>query len=59
MKFLFLVTVSLSFISCAAPRVAERKSVPPPGSDDLGSQPWNIPQEGQGQGALGGLLEGR
>ena len=35
-----------------------RPAVPPPGSDQ-GSQPWNIPQQGQGQGALGGLLEGR
>ena len=59
MRFFFLAILSLVFVSCGNSNdVAERKVVPPPGSDG-GSMPWNIPIEGQGGGPLGGVLERR
>lgn len=58
MRFI-LAFISLAFVSCVSPKLTERKPVPPPGSDQIGSQPWNIPQRGEGAGAMGGLLEGR
>ncbi|MGJ8696092.1 MAG: hypothetical protein ACSHYF_07225 [Verrucomicrobiaceae bacterium] len=58
MKFL-LPLVCLSLFSCANNKVAERKPVPPPGSDAAGSMPWNIPGKDTGQGVLGGMNEGR
>ncbi len=55
----FLILISLATFSCVSPQLAERKPIPPKGSDEAGSQPWNIPQSGEGAGALGGLLERR
>ncbi|MDG2323947.1 MAG: hypothetical protein P8M08_10535 [Akkermansiaceae bacterium] len=58
MRFTFLTLASLFFISCGGSnQVAERKAVPPPGSD--GDMPWNVPIEGQGAGPLSGILERR
>ncbi|MDB4296123.1 hypothetical protein N9940_00845 [bacterium] len=57
MKFL-LPLFSLALFSCAGTQVAERKPVPPKGSDDS-SMPWNTPGEGSSQGAFQGLSEGR
>ena len=52
MRFTFLTILSFIFISCGSSNdVAERKAVPPQGSD--GDMPWNIPIDGQGQGPLG------
>ena len=59
MRFTILAILSLGFLSCGSSNdVAERKVVPPPGSDGP-SMPWNIPIEGQGGGPLGGALERR
>lgn len=59
MKFLLLAIASISLASCSNTRTAERKPVPPKGSDDS-NIPWNDPGQGvQTGGALGGLLEGR
>ncbi|MDA8968436.1 hypothetical protein N9124_00995 [bacterium] len=57
MKFL-LPLLSFVLFSCASNQVAERKPVPPKGSDDS-SMPWNTPGEGSSQGAFQGLSEGR
>lgn len=58
MKFL-LPLFSLALFSCEHNAVAERKPVPPPGSGEKSDMPWNTPGENSGQGALGGLNEGR
>lgn len=58
MRFLLLTLTSLALASCADLTTAEHKPVPPSGSDP-NYQPWNIPQQGEGGGQLGGLLEGR
>jgi len=60
MRFTFLTLAALFLISCGnSNQVDQRKVVPPPGSDDAGSMPWNVPQDGQGGGMLGGVLERR
>ncbi len=54
-----IAIASSAFASCAATKVAERKGIPPLGSE-ASNIPWNDPGQGtQGGGALGGLLEGR
>ena len=58
MRFTFLTLASLFLISCGGSnQVAERRAVPPPGSD--GDMPWTVPIEGQGGGPLSGILERR
>lgn len=56
MRF-FLISLVLCSLSSCAIREDEkaRRVVPPKGSDDS-SMPWNVPQEGEGQGVLGGLI---
>ncbi|MGE9267246.1 MAG: hypothetical protein ACQKBY_04050 [Verrucomicrobiales bacterium] len=57
-KLLFLSLFSLFLVSsCADQSTAERKPVPPPGSEDGNNMPWNRPQAGEGQGALGGMFD--
>jgi hypothetical protein len=56
---LFLLLAPLFFISCASTEVAERKAVPPPGSDAVNNMPWNVPGKNSGQGQFAGLNEGR
>ncbi len=47
------------FTSCSdSVRTAERRPIPPKGSDDS-YMPWNTPRAGEGAGGFGGLLEGR
>jgi len=58
MRLFLLALTSLAFASCANPSTAERRPVPPKGSDET-SIPWNAPNQGEGAGMLGGLLEGR
>ncbi|MEN8695074.1 MAG: hypothetical protein ACN4GG_03870 [Akkermansiaceae bacterium] len=58
MKILLSLT-ALALFSCGGTQVAERKAVPPPGSDAVGDMPWNIPGKNSGQGQFGGLNEGR
>ena len=58
MKLIYVLLTSLSFLaftsSCTS-SVAERKPVPPQGSDES-DMPWNRPQAGEGGGALGGMM---
>lgn len=54
-----LLLIPFAIASCVTAPIAERRPIPPKGSDEAGSQPWNIPQSGEGAGALGGLLERR
>ena len=57
MRSLIVIFVSLSCVSCSIREDEKvRRVVPPKGSDDS-SMPWNVPQEGEGQGVLGGLLQ--
>lgn len=58
MKYL-LPLLSLALFSCGENTVAERKAVPPPGSDAVNNMPWNVPGKNSGQGQFGGLSEGR
>lgn len=57
LKLLFPVVALFVFNSCADK--AERTPVPPPGSESANYQPWNVPQPGEGQGALGGMFDQR
>jgi ABC-type oligopeptide transport system substrate-binding subunit len=58
MRFILLTLASLALASCVNNTTAERRPVPPQGSDES-SIPWNAPRQGEGAGMLGGLLEGR
>lgn len=44
-------------ICCSGTKVAERKPVGPQSSASY--QPWNMPQPGEMQGQLGGMMQGR
>lgn len=58
MKTFTLATLgilSLFFYSCSLPETTERKPVLPQGSEES-DMPWNTPQQGEGGGALGGIL---
>lgn len=53
---------AMALISCGSSTgdIAERKPVPPPGSDEEGSIPWNDPGQGPTPGGvLGNMMEGR
>ena len=53
---LTIIALSLFFIlSCGVPDTSGRKAVPPQGSDP-NNMPWNVPQQGEGGGALGGMM---
>lgn len=55
-----MASVAIGFLACSCgPVTPERRPVPPPGSDEMSSMPWNVPQPGEGQGALGGMMEQR
>ncbi|MGC6425514.1 MAG: hypothetical protein ACON5H_00795 [Akkermansiaceae bacterium] len=56
---LLLPLASLALFSCGGSEIAERKPVPPPGSDAADNMPWNVPGKNSGQGQFGGLNEGR
>ena len=60
MRSSLLALLSLVISSCASTKVAERRPVPPKGSDES-SKPWNDPSlsPNAGGGMLGGLMEGR
>lgn len=57
----FLAVFPLIFLtSCSQSEQEARKPVPPPGSDDYGSIPWNDPGQGpRPGGVLGDMMEGR
>ncbi|MFT6862904.1 MAG: hypothetical protein ACJAVK_001465 [Akkermansiaceae bacterium] len=60
MKFFVLALASIALASCASTKTAERRPVPPPGTGEDGSIPWNDPSQGVAPGgALGGMMEGR
>lgn len=58
LKIIITLFSSVFLLSCGVPQTAERKPVPPSGSVE-GDMPWNTPQEGEGGGMLGGMLQGR
>jgi ABC-type oligopeptide transport system substrate-binding subunit len=59
MRFLLILTASLTFASCGGTSTASgRQPLPPKGSDES-NIPWNTPSGPEGAGMLGGLLEGR
>jgi len=60
MKSLIFVVLAIGLSSCGSTQVAERRPVPPPGSDEKGSIPWNDPGQGIAPGGmLGGMMEGQ
>ena len=59
MKSIASILASLALASCGSSDIAQRKPVPPPGSD-TGSIPWNDPGQGpRPGGVLGDMMEGR
>ena len=60
MRLFLLSLVALALTSCGSNQTAQRKPVPPPGSDEHGSIPWNDPSQGPNPGGmLGGMMERR
>ena len=61
MKWFFALVSLAAFSSCgSSTRVEERKVVPPPGSEEQGSIPWNDPGQGvRPGGVLGDMMQGR
>lgn len=62
MKWSPLMILAITLTSCGSSMkdIAERKPVPPPGSDEEGSIPWNDPGQGVRPGGfLGSMMEGR
>ncbi|MGD1978601.1 MAG: hypothetical protein PVJ98_04350 [Akkermansiaceae bacterium] len=59
MKLLTGVLFSLVLVSCGGTKLAERKPVPPKGSDES-SIPWNDPSQGPRPGGpMADMMEGR
>ena len=50
-----LVIISSLGLLCSCSLEQERKPVGPQGSVE-GDMPWNTPQAGEGQGAMGGMF---
>lgn len=62
MKCFALMILAITLTSCGSSTndLAERKPVPPPGTDEAGSIPWNDPGQGVRPGGfLGSMMEGR
>ena len=60
MKVFALALASLALASCSNNQTAAHTPVPPSGSDEHGSIPWNDPSQGPAPGgAMGQMLEGR
>ena len=60
MKLLVLALASIALASCSNTKTAERQGVPPSGTDEHGSIPWNDPSQGVAPGgAMGQMMEGR
>jgi hypothetical protein len=61
MKALLVILSSFVLASCGSTSQQEpRTPVPPPGSDEYGSIPWNDPGQGpRPGGVLGDMMEGR
>lgn len=54
-KFILPALVTFTLFSCTGTEFTERTPVLPKGSEES-QMPWNIPQAGEGGGALGGAL---
>jgi len=60
MKLFVLALASIALASCSSTKTVEHRPVPPSGTDEHGSIPWNDPSQGIAPGgAMGQMMEGR